>query len=121
MGQIMEDLDDACELGSAVNVHVDIDEDDDDVYFSLHRKEDHDQQHVAKIYPQRAHVDIDEEDDDIFFSLLQCEMHLPEDEPITRCDTGCYNNAAEDVELSVHDHGPQVDELRPERETSEQC
>ena len=29
----------ACELGSRVNVHVDIDPDDDDVFFSLHRQE----------------------------------------------------------------------------------
>lgn len=112
--QTFEDLDDACELGSAVNVHVDIDEEDDDVYFSLHRQEEPDEQHVATIYPQRAHIDIDEEDDEIFFSLLQCERHLPEDELKTYHHAGCNNDAAE--ELSVHEHGPHVDES-----TREQC
>jgi len=46
------------EVGSNVDVHVDIDEDDDDVFFSLHKQDGLD-----------VHVDIDQEDDDVFFSL----------------------------------------------------
>jgi hypothetical protein len=73
----------ACELGSRVSVHVDIDPDDDDVFFSMHRQEPAADgardsicpRQVQTNAPTSVHVDIDPEDDDVFFSVHKHEPH----------------------------------------------
>jgi len=71
-----------CELVDLrpLSVHVDIDPEDDDVYFSTHLQDSHMQQDTASICEQspqvqQVYVDIDEENDDaIFFSTHDCEQ-----------------------------------------------
>jgi len=83
----------ACELGSAVLVYADIDEEDDDIFFSLHRpeeklQEDHDDgdDDAASIcIPQsdqtlNVSADINEEDDDAYVSLHRPDAKLQEDD-----------------------------------------
>lgn len=71
-----------CELVDLrpLSVHVDIDPEDDDVYFSTHLEDTQMQQDTASICEQspqvqQVYVDIDEENDDaIFFSTHKCEQ-----------------------------------------------
>lgn len=74
------ELHDACDMGSKVSVHVDIDEEDGDVYFSTHRQNG---TIICQPRPTSAegvcleavHADIDEDDDDVFF----CVQKVPSD------------------------------------------
>lgn len=97
--------------GSKVSVHVEIDEDDDDVYFSVHRQDADAEQaeangcvktvqndvHLSGIKRESrvstVHVDIDEEDDDIFFSVHN-EVEQRQAEPADICQQSVLSEAA---------------------------
>lgn len=124
----LEELDATCELvpGSGVEVHVDIDEEDDDIYVSLLKQEPRVQKDTGitthtdmranpSIRRQRTYVDIDEDDDDVFFSIHPCEtqaqgdaanicqasasipVHLPKLPPSNVVDNRCETHAEEDA------------------------
>lgn len=68
----------ACERVSDINVHVEIDEEDDDLcFFSSHRTEGRQQQNLTNTLQSMTRVEIDEEDDDdIVFSVHSLEVDL---------------------------------------------
>lgn len=124
----LQDFDGTCESGSAFSCHVDIDEEDDDVYFSLHRQEAHAEPDPS-IRQHRIHVDIDEEDDDRFLSVFGCETHLQQDAPSTDPSRTHNDTDAEGEDTSPHEHVLQIEvapdkevdsslKKKPERETS---
>jgi hypothetical protein len=83
--------------------HIDIDEEDDDVFYSMHRKQPQVQQNIATVCQQMTQVVTRKED-------MQCTQKAPQDGASIYHESTYVNIDEEDDEVffSVHKHVPEV-------------